>query len=180
MTGRLRFCLLASAGLAVLVAGPVFAAGSVIAKKDNVPVLAAPSAGAKVIKTLKKDEDIPANERKGMFWEVKVGAQTGYVSMMAVNRKADGPASSLSKAIRAAAQEGRDTEASASARSRSAVMGVRGLSESDKTANAGNVPPNLRLVYQMEDRQVSRKNLDALASAVNSEIEKKVRTQAAK
>ncbi len=149
-------------------------AASVVAKKDNVPVLAQPSNGAKVITTLKKDQGVDAVERKGMFWEVKVNGQTGYVPVVAVNRKAEEAQTSLAKAIRAAAQDGREADDSSSSRARSSVMGVRGLGESDQTAGAGNVTPNLRMVYQMEDRQVSQKRLDALAKSVNGEIEKKM------
>lgn len=163
--------------VASFVLAPAVFAGSVVAKKDGVPVLAEPKNDAKVIMTLKKDQDLDANERKGMFWEVKADGKTGYVSVVAVNRRAEAASSSLSKAIRAAAQEGREADESASSRSRSSVMGVRGLGESEQTASAGNVTPNLRMVYQMEDREVSQKKLDSLHKAVNNEVSKRMQNR---
>jgi hypothetical protein len=50
-------------------------------------------------------------------------------------------------------------------------MGVRGLDESGETSFAGNVKPNLRQVYVMEDRIVEQKSLDDLAGLVAKEME---------
>jgi len=147
---------------------PVYAA-SVEAKKDGVQVLAAPQNKAEVLSTLNKGDAVTAKERKGMYWEVDMGGKTGYVSVLAVAHK-PGDGGSLSKAIRNAVSKDRPTDQTANARARSAVMGVRGLDESGQTAFAGNVKPNLRLVYGMEDRQVSRDAIENIEKSVMTEV----------
>lgn len=149
-------------------------AATVAAKKDGVDVTAEASKDSKVIVTLKKGETVESVERKGMYWQVKTSSgKAGFVSVMSVSLKANDDDKSLSKAIRDAAKDNRaDTEDATAGRARSAVMGVRGLDESGETAFAGNVKPNLRMVYSMEDRVISRKKIDELQERVSSEIEK--------
>jgi hypothetical protein len=50
-------------------------------------------------------------------------------------------------------------------------MGVRGLDESKDTAMAGNIRPDLRAVYRMEDRVVANTRVDRLEQLVLKEIE---------
>ena len=50
-------------------------------------------------------------------------------------------------------------------------MGVRGLAQDEDTEFAGNVKPNLRAVYFMEDAFVSEKQLEGLGDLVFAEIE---------
>lgn len=148
--------------------------GSVTAKKDGVEILESAAKGAKVIATLKKGESVESSDRKGMFWQVKTSnGKAGFVSVMAVNRSADG-GGNLAKAIQAAAKEGREGAEVANARSRSAVMGVRGLDENEETAFAGNVKPNMRRVYAMEDYKVTPAALNKLGNNVMKEIETRV------
>jgi hypothetical protein len=156
----------ASAGMASVVA----------AKKDDVSVLKDASRKASVLTKLKKGEELQAIERKGMYWKVKYEAGEGYVSVLKVRRKASG-SKSLSKAIRAAAQQARTTDEVQGTRARSAVMGVRGLSDSDTVASAGNVSPNLRVIYQMEDDVVSDAQIEELGDAIFSEVEKRAETR---
>jgi hypothetical protein len=140
------------------------------AKKDGVEVLADPQKGSNVLKTLKAGETLEASERKGMFWEVKVGGGTGYVSVLNMKREAGGDGK-LNDALRAAVTEGRDS--GDNSRARSAVMGVRGLDASDETAFAGNVKPNLTLVFQMEDFYIPKQDLERHSELVMKEVEKK-------
>ena len=70
-----------------------------------------------------------------------------------------------------------DEDQQAGARSRSSVMGVRGLAESDSNQYAGNVRPNMRLVFAMEDRDYSAKDINRIAIAVESEVEKKMQAK---
>lgn len=149
-------------------------AASVEAKKDGVKVLDAPSTSGNVVATLNKGDTAESEDRQGMYWAVKVNGKPGFVSVMAVNRK-QGEPSSLSNAIKTAVKQGRSDDDPASARGRSAVMGVRGLDDSDETAFAGNVKPNLRMVFQMEDLQVEPKKVEALGELVFAEIEKKAK-----
>jgi hypothetical protein len=147
-------------------------AASVEAKKDGVKVFDAPSTSGKEIATLNKGESAESEDRQGMYWSVKVGGKAGFVSVMQVNRK-QGEPSSLSNAIKSAVKQGRAADDPATARGRSAVMGVRGLDDSDETAFAGNVKPNLRMVFQMEDLQLGPKRVEALGELVFAEIDKK-------
>lgn len=141
------------------------------AKQDGVKVLKDASKGAGEVGTLNKGQTAEALDRKGMYWRVKLsGGQEGFVSFTAVNRKA-GEASALSEAISAAAKDSRDMDGTKSARTRSAVMGVRGLDESAETGSAGNVSPNLRMVYAMEDRVISKKRIEKLNELVQTEIQ---------
>ena len=165
--------LLLNLGIALslcLVSGAGFSA-SLVAKRSKVKVKSKPK-GGDVIKVLKKGDQVESLGRKGMYWKVKVGGgKIGYVSVTKVKRQA-GTSKGLAKAIRAAAKDGRDkSDEVVSARSRSAVMGVRGLDESEDTAFAGNVKPNLRMVYKMEDRPANLKKIDSLGNMVMNEVE---------
>lgn len=159
-------------GALLFLAAPVALGAQVTAKKDGVEVLAEASTGARVVSTLKKGDVLESMERKGMFWQVKTkSGKTGYVSILVVNRDASAGSGGLSKALQAAAQEGREGNDVTNARSRSAVMGVRGLDESSETEFAGNVRPNMRRVYAMEDRKVNTEGLQSLQTSLLSEIE---------
>lgn len=145
---------------------------SLAAKKKKVEVISKPKKGSAVVETLKKGDLMESLGRAGMYWKVKTsGGKVGFVFVTKVKRKST-TGNSLAKAIRAAAKDGREeNDDSGSVRARSAVMGVRGLDESGETAFAGNVKPNLRMVYTMEDRRVSRKNIDHLGNMVMKEVE---------
>ena len=168
--------VLKSLGIFLLVSSGTLQAAEVMAKKDGVPVYAEASNRSTVVIKLKAGQAVQSNERKGMFWQVKLSnGAIGYVSVLAVNRQANENDSSFAKAVRAGANKGREGSEVNALRSRSSVMGVRGLDESEESASAGNVTPNLRVVYAMEDRHVSEKKLQALGAAVTSEIEHKLK-----
>jgi hypothetical protein len=144
------------------------------AKQDGVKVLQDANKGAAELATLKKGESLAALDRKGIYWRVKTAAgKEGFVSFMAVVRKESAP-SALASAINKAAMESRDMDGIKGARSRSAVMGIRGLDETSETSSAGNVQPNLRLVYAMEDRVVSKKRIEKLGELVQAEMTNKM------
>lgn len=141
---------------------------SIEAKKEGVDVLSAPEKSAAVLLKMKKGDSLTAKERKGMYWEVKTkDGKTGYVSVLNVKHKAD--ESGLNDAIRSAVKEGRSSGDAEASRSRSSVMGVRGLDDND-TALAGNIRPNLRAVYGMEDMQINKSELDNFGEELNREI----------
>jgi hypothetical protein len=147
-------------------------AAPVAAKKDGVPVTADAKKDAAVLMELKKGEVLEAGDREGMFWKVKTkDGRTGFVSVMLVQRQA-GEDSNLASALRDEALKARqNNDGSDSTRARSAVMGVRGLDESKDTAMAGNIRPDLRAVYRMEDRVVADNRVDRLEQLVLKEIE---------
>lgn len=149
-------------------------------KKANVKIVKTPSSKGEVLKTLGKGELLEGVKRKGMYWAVKLpDGTTGFVSILKVTRKV-GKSNSLAKAIRKAAQDGRATDAVSSARSRSAVMGVRGLDESSSTAFAGNARPNQALVYSMEDRIIKAKKIRKIEFLIQKELSKLSSRRAAK
>lgn len=157
-----------------LLLAPVVSAAEVEAKKDGVTVHASADKGAAVLVTLKSGESLEAGERKGMYWEVKTkDGKAGFVSVMGVKHKPGESANNLGAAIRDAVKDGRNSSDAANARSRSAVMGVRGLDESNETSFAGSVKPNLRAVYAMEDFSVGQKQLEGLGEEVFAEISRK-------
>jgi hypothetical protein len=153
------------------IATPALAA-EVEAKKD-IDVYADATNKSDVVDKMKSGDSLPATERKGMFWQVQTkGGKTGFVSIMAVKHKPDAN-TDLAKAIKSAVKDGRPEDDGGENRARSAVMGVRGLQDDDNAGNAGNVRPNLRAVFSMEDRPVKKRELDQLGESVLKEIETK-------
>lgn len=159
-------------GTAFLIAGNSFAFG-LRAKSDKVKVFTEPAKGADVLTTLRKNEIVTSIGRKGMYWKVETDAgKQGFVSVMKVRRQAGGE-SKVNMVLREAAEKSRESGENGSIRSRSAVMGVRGLDASQQVAFAGNMKPDYRLVFRMEDRMVSNKKISKLEASIYSEIEKK-------
>ncbi|MBP9707572.1 MAG: hypothetical protein KBD78_08000 [Oligoflexales bacterium] len=144
-------------------------------KKDGVELLSEPKKGANVVQTLKKDEELIAVERKGMYWQVKLpdNKTTGYVSVLSATHKPD-QKEGISGLLNAAVKEGRAENEVNSTRTRSTVMGVRGLDDTSQTAFAGSVKPNMKLVYAMEDFAVADDRLAKHTEAIMKEIENKI------
>ena len=154
----------------IAVSASVASGGSIEAKKDDVEVFSAPDKGSAVVTKLKKGESLPAGDRNGMYWQVKLSTGgAGFVSVLNVKVKAE--ASGLSDALREAVKAGRSSNAQDGGRARSAVMGVRGLDDTSDTAYAGSVRPNLRAVYRMEDSAVAAEKFDRQADMVSRDIE---------
>ena len=68
-------------------------------------------------------------------------------------------------------QKTRNQNDIANNRTRSTVMGVRGLDETSEVKSAGNVRPQLRLVYEMENYFVAEKKINKLEDLVRKEVE---------
>ena len=162
----------------LLIVNKEASAASVAAKKDGVQILSEAKKGANVLSELKKDEAIEAEDRSGMFWKVKTkGGKTGFVSVLNVQRLAEDD-KGLQGAIREAALKARaNNQDSDSTRARSAVMGVRGLDASDETAAVGQLRPDLKAVYRMEDRTLGKRRLEKLESLVQQEVENTMLSQ---
>ncbi|MBF0442634.1 MAG: SH3 domain-containing protein [Oligoflexales bacterium] len=140
-------------------------------KSDGVDVTKEASKDSAVIVKLKTGDKVEAVERSGMYWKVKTSkGEIGFVSVMKV-AVAQGESSSIADAIKTAAKEGRKADDSATGRARSAVMGVRGLDQDEESSGAGNVKPNLRLIFNMEDREISKQKIKELQDSINGEIE---------
>lgn len=156
--------------VALLFASSAMAAKFVEAKKNGVKVYAEASKKATVLTTLKKGQSLDALERKGMYWKVKVSGKEAFVSVFKVKKVND--SSAIAEALKDAVKQGREEGDGANARARSAVMGVRGLDESDSSSFAGNVKPNLRMVYAMEDLLVTSDEITELENKVFDESER--------
>ncbi len=148
-------------------------AAPVAAKKDGVAVTVEAKKDSAVVLELKKGEVLEAGDREGMFWKVSTkDGKKGFVSVMAVQRQGGEDSGGLASALRDEALKARQTnDGSDSTRARSAVMGVRGLDESKDIAMAGNIRPDLRAVYRMEDRTILASRMDRLENLVSKEIE---------
>jgi hypothetical protein len=160
-------------GIVLGMGGVAYAGAAVVAKAAGVQVFSEPSDKSPVVGTMNAKDSAVCGERKGMFWEVTLGAKKGFVSILKVTRKTD-DASGVAEALRQAAKDGRGGGEDVNAgRSRSAVMGVRGLGPSETASTAANVKPNLRMVYDMEDRVVGEAKMNDLANDIATEIEKR-------
>lgn len=149
----------------------LYAKGKVAAKSNGVEVYAEAKKDASVLQKLKKDELLDSLERKGMYWEVKTAdGKQGFVSVMKVKLMPQN-AKGINSMLKNAVQEAREANEINSGRTRSTVMGVRGLDENSEVQFAGNMRPNMRLVYKMEDLDVPQKRLDALQAKITREIE---------
>ena len=150
-------------------------ARDLMAKKDGVQVFSEPQKGSTVLTTLKKDESLSENGRKGMYWKVDLkDGKTGYVSVMKVKFKTKDSDTALSSALRDAVRQGRSSDDASNIRNRSAVMGVRGLDESNEAAFAGNAKPNPRLIFQMENFVLEESKVELIGKLVEDEIEAKL------
>ena len=146
------------------------ASQTVEARKNGVKLLAEANKKSSVLKMLSKGEAVTALERKGMYWKVDAAGQDAYVSVLRVKKVKK--TSAISQALRDAVKQGRIEDDGSNSRARSAVMGVRGLDESNNVQSAGNVRPNMRMVYGMEDLIVNSEQLEDLESKVFGEAER--------
>lgn len=168
----MRFTLIAFS----LVMLPLSAmAGTVESQKENVEVYSAPDKASAVLQKLKKGDTLDSGERKGMYWQVKTASgKEGFVSVLAVRVKPDEKVG-LADAMREAVKKGRSQSAADGGRTRSSVMGVRGLDDTSEVGVAANLRPNLHAVYALEDFQVSQEKVKAQGDLVFAEIESKIK-----
>ncbi len=141
-------------------------------KKAGTPLLKEARKDASLILELKEGQILKAETRAGMYWKVVLpdGAQ-GFVSVMAVQHKAqddNGLQTALRNQALAARKDAGDDDSS---RARSAVMGVRGLSESKEVGSAGQLRPDTSAVFHMEDRLIEAERIQGLENLVQEELE---------
>ena len=153
-------------------------AREVEATLDDVKVYAAANRTAAVIASLAKGESLESKDRIGLYWEVVLkDGRSGFVNFSAVKQKKAHEGVNLSRALREVVQNHRNAEDPANIRSRSTVMGVRGLQDSKEMSSAGNVRPNLRMVFNLEAYTVSRKSLEEVRRGVSAEIAEKLKAK---
>ena len=141
-------------------------------KELVVPILKEKKKKSDSYRNMKKGEVLKSSGRKGMYWEVDFEGKKAYVSVKYVKPKKSKDDSFMS-AITREVQKSRNENDPTTARARSTVMGVRGLADSGKMKFAGNVRPNLRLVYAMENILVTKNQLAEIAALVEKEVEMK-------
>lgn len=141
------------------------------AKKDGVKVYQKANKKSDVVHTMKKGERVESSSRKGMYWQVNLSENSSsFVSVFKVKKVKQ--TSAINEALQDAVIQGRKDGDEENVRARSAVMGVRGLDESGTVQEAGNVKPNMRLVYVMEDLYIPRTEILTLEAEVMAEAEK--------
>ena len=151
-------------------------AGQLVAAKPTVEIFSAGDKASAVLQTLKVGDTVAYTERKGMYWQVVTkDGKPGFVSVLAVKVKPEDKAG-LNDAMREAVKNGRSQASADGGRTRSAVMGVRGLDDTSETGMAGSLRPNLHAVYAMEDFDQSVALIDEQAKIVLSEVEGRVKS----
>lgn len=160
--------------ISIILLGAIFSSavyGGTLEAQKETEVYASGDKKSAVIAKLSKGDTVTSSERSGMYWQVKTkDGKAGFVSVLAVRAKADGSAN-LNDAIREAVKEGRGAAAADSGRSRSSVMGVRGLDDTSDTGMAATLKPNMMAVYAMEDLEMPKAAVDQQAEIVSSEVE---------
>jgi hypothetical protein len=153
-------------------------AAELSAKKDGVAILAQAKRDAAVLKELKQGESVEASDREGMYWKVTLPNGTqGFVSALQMERKAQEDSSIQSELRKSALAARSSADEGSAARARSSVMGVRGLDESKDLSQAGNLRPDYRSVYSMEDRSVPPSRIQKLGLEIQGEIEKSIQSK---
>jgi len=167
------------AALGVCIWANVALGAAVEATKDGVTVHDKADKSGAVLVTLKKGDSLPAGERKGLYWEVTTkDGKKGFVSILTVKQKAS--ESEVAEAVQAAMKNGRPNSKEADIRSRSAVMGVRGLDSGSDSDFAGNARPNLRAVFAMEDLSIDPRAVATIGQDVMDELVKRSEQSAKK
>ena len=157
----------------VLMSGQLVLAATVESQKDGVEVYSSPDKSSSVMQKLKKGDRLSAGERKGMYWQVKTSSgKDGFVNMLVVKVKPD-ENPGLADAMREAAKKGRSQSAADGGRTRSAVMGVRGLDDTGEVGVAANLRPNFHAVYRLEDFELPKDEVSRRGDQVMLEVEKK-------
>ena len=152
-------------------------ARTLVTKKNSAKIYKSPKKKPPSLVTLKKGEILnKIGPRKGAYWHVSYAQEKtntkieGFIHFRSA-RLQRSKSSGIVKAITKDIQKNRNTtvDEPSLVRTRSAVMGVRGLSTSDDIDFAGNVRPNLRMVYTMEGITVSNKAIKAISKLVEQE-----------
>lgn len=153
----------------VLSSPVALAAEALFAKVGNVSILQRPDLKGPVLAKLEAGAEVTGLEKKGLYWRVKMAdGTTGFVMMTLVSTRSAAVGAQLSGAMRSLLKQKRegDTEAGAArARSKNAVMGIRGLASEDLSA-VGNLRPNTQALELLESWTVPPAAVQDLQAAV--------------
>ena len=168
----MRFLMLVLGGFLV---SQRLVAGTIECQKDTAEVYASADKSSAVLMKLKKGDSLTAGERNGMYWQVTTkSGQPGFVSVLAVKVKSESSAG-LNDAMREAVKNGRAKSTADGGRTRSSVMGVRGLDDTKDVGMAAGLRPNLHAVYSMEDNEIAPSLIVKRGDIVTSEIESRMK-----
>lgn len=158
-------------------AGTAMAADKLAVRKDGAQVLSDVKPGSQIVVTLKKGEHLEPVERQGMFWQVTLSdGRKGFVRGLDVQRIQVEDSAAVTKALNEAKSANRQKEESnPRVRTSNAVMGIRGLDDTEGLSQASDVKPNLRHIYAMEDRRVASERVASIEQAVFTEIEERTK-----
>jgi len=163
---------IAACVLSVLNAQVALAAETLFAKVANVSILSRPDPKGPVLAKLEAGAEVVGLQKKGLYWQVKAAdGTTGFVMMTLLSTRSAAVGAQLSGAMRSLLSQKRDAETEAGtarARSKNAVMGIRGLASED-LSQVGNLRPNTQALEMLESWSVSAASVQELEAAVLAE-----------
>lgn len=142
-----------------------------VTKKAGVSVYSKAVPNAPALGTLKDHEKVEASTRMGMYWVVQFNGQKAYVRVADVQPARN---SDVSSALKYQANK-KDGENGGRARA-TAVMGIRGLDDSEDITGGGTGKPNTELTHRMENRPVDSHAISEIEKSVNAELEAQSKT----
>jgi hypothetical protein len=149
-----------------------FAAEALFAKVANVSILSRPDPKGPVLAKLEAGAEVVGLQKKGLYWQVKTAdGTTGFVMMTLLSTRSAAVGAQLSGAMRSLLTQKREGETEAGtarARSKNAVMGIRGLASED-LSQVGNLRPNTQALEMLESWSVSAASVQELEAAVLAE-----------
>lgn len=154
-------------------------AKSMVAQRSGVNVYSEPSLKGKVLQTLTKGTEVVVtdSERKGLFLSVRLqDGVDGFVPYIQLVEKSDENVTKVMNYVRQLVKPKDQADNSARKRSAAAVMGIRGLaaSKSEELDSVSNARPNLKAVYEMEERDVNGADLEMLRAQVGKEMDSRL------
>jgi hypothetical protein len=164
--------LAAGLTLSLLNAEVALAAEALFAKVANVSILSRPDPKGPVLAKLEAGAEVVGLQKKGLYWQVKAAdGTTGFVMMTLLSTRSAAVGAQLSGAMRSLLTQKREGETEAGtarARSKNAVMGIRGLASED-LSQVGNLRPNTQALEMLESWSVSAASVQELEAAVLAE-----------
>lgn len=147
-------------------------AAALVVRADKTPLLSKPRLKAEIRASLGKDTTLEGIEKSGLFWKVRTpdGAE-GYVVVSKVHAP-QSSAAKLKSAMRSVLSETQGSQTdNPRARSKNAVMGIRGLSDGDDLSALNSLRPNLAELEHFESFTVQLDQVEVLQSNVLKEAD---------
>lgn len=136
-------------------------------KKAGVSLRAKPTVDGPVVKVLQGNERLKVTSKSGLYWAVTLGADKGFVLSSEVQPLRSNEESNVRSGFKSAIQGNKGNQK----RTRSAVMGIRGLDDAEEISNKSGDRNNPNATQKMESRPISKDSLNRLEESVNKENE---------